>query len=134
MPWEAFPDIEALVGYWLRTQIGGSRVYSSIPNNPTWPLVTVKRIGGIPRIETMLDSAHIQLDVWGNNKSEARDLADNMRRTLHAMQGQKFATASGAPDNGYVTAVTDSLGLTFLPDPTTGRDRYIVGVYVYAHR
>ncbi len=129
---DALPDVEALVAYELRTTLS-ARVYSSIPTNPVWPLITVKRIGGTPADRVRLDRANIQIDVWGNNKSEARDLADSARVKLHAMEPKVCTTGAGYPVNGIITGIADTFGLTWLPDPLTDRDRYIFAVYVYAH-
>lgn len=127
--WESFPDTEAMCARAMRDAgICGGRVYSSIPRNPTWPLATVKRLGGIPAIERRLDSVRIQVDVWGNNKSEARMWCDASRVALHEMEGSSFMV-----EGGHVTGVEDELGMIYVQDPETARDRYIVGVRVYTH-
>jgi hypothetical protein len=36
------------------------------------------------------------------------------------------------PVSAFISGVEDSLGLTWQPDPSTGRDRYIFGVSIYA--
>ena len=130
---QLFPDVEALCSEWLREQLS-ARVYSTIPSNPVYPLMTVKRIGGLPADRARLDRANLQIDVWGNNKSEARDLADSARRQLHRMEGRIFSTGAGDVVNAVVTGVRDNLGMTWLPDPSSDRDRYIFGVSVYAHQ
>lgn len=130
---QAFPDLEALVSEVLREELP-SRVYSSIPADPVYPLMTVKRIGGLPAVAPRLDRSRLQIDVWGNNKSEARDLADSARVKVHQMEGQTYRVADGDVVDAVVTAVEDILGLTWLPDEATARDRYIFGVDVYAHQ
>ena len=55
---DALPDAEALVSYELRTQLS-ARVYSSLPSSPVYPLITIKRIGGIPTDRVRLDRANI---------------------------------------------------------------------------
>jgi hypothetical protein len=127
---DQFPDAEALVAHAIRTGVAGSRVYSSVPNDPTYPLVTVRRIGGTPMERHRWDEARIQIDVWGTSKSEAFDLAQAARQAAHAMEGVTYSTGAGAPAAAFVSAVDDDLGLTFLPDTPTGRDRYIIGVAV----
>lgn len=125
----AFPDIEAIAAQALRDAgVCGGRAYSSVPANPTWPLAVIRRLGGVPSVERWLDSARIQVDVYGANKSQARAEADSARRALHNAEGTTFATQAG-----YVTGVEDELGLSFIPDPTTMRDRYIFSVLVHAH-
>lgn len=124
-----FPDIEAMIARALRSAgVCGGRAYSSIPREPTWPLAVVQRVGGTAADERRLDSARIQVDIYGNSKSEARAEGDKARKALHAAQGTSFPT-----EMGYITGVEDESGLTWLPDPTTNRDRYNLSVIVHAH-
>ena len=120
-----FPDTEAIATTALRA--AGYRAASSIPANPTYPLVVVRRLGGTPAEKRVLDRATLQVDVWGNNKSEARDLGDAARRVLMNLEG-----TSSVDFNGYITCVEDVLGLFWLPDQETKRDRYIFSVALYA--
>lgn len=126
--YDAFPDAEALVGDVLRAAslVVDTRVYSSIPKSPTFPLITLQRIGGTPVERHRLDQPRIQIDVWGTSKSEAHDIAQAARVAIHEMEGQTFATA-------YVSGVDDAFGLTWFPDPPTARDRYIFGVALTLH-
>lgn len=129
---DVFPNVEAIVGEVLRdANISGlsTRVYSGVPKTPTYPLITVKRIGGVPVERHRLDRARIQIDVWGENKGQALTIASTARSVLIGIEGQSFTD----PVVGTVTAVDDDLGLTWLPDPVTDRDRYIFGVSVIAH-
>lgn len=124
------PDIEAVVAVTLRNAaISGlsTRVYSSVPTNPTYPLVTVQRIGGVPSVREYLDTANIQIDVWGGTKSEARDIAARARVVLLGLAGSLVSS----PVAAWISAVEDALGLSWQPDPVTGRDRYIFAVLVY---
>lgn len=124
-----FPDTEAMASKaMIAAGVCGGRVYSSIPNNPTFPLVILTRVGGLPSVERRLDSASLQIDVYGNNKSEARAAADSARLALHSSEGTTW-TAEG----GFISGVEDSLGLSFQPDPEIKRDRYIFGVIVHSH-
>ena len=132
---EEFPDSEAICAQVIREALDPVGVYSSVPKSPTFPLVTVKRLGGRPAEVHHLDNARIQIDVWGRSKSEARTLADQARVALHEAEGRIFEPGSGSDDvvAGLVTAVDDGLGLTWLPDQATGRDRYFFTVQVYGH-
>ena len=126
-----FPDVEAIVAKTLRTASIpniSTRVYSSIPRDPTFPLITVQRIGGIPAVREYMDAGNIQIDVWGGTKSEARDAAARARIVLLGLAG----SAVTDPVAAWVSAVEDSLGLSWQPDQLTGRDRYLFGVSVYA--
>lgn len=127
--WAGFPDTEAIAIKALRDAgVCGGRVYSSVPNTPTWPILVVQRLGGLPAVERRLDRARVQVDAWGTNKAEARDAAEAARLALHRAEGDAFPSLAG-----YVTGVEDELGLMFLPDQETKRDRYIFAVAVYAH-
>lgn len=124
------PDMEAVCAVTLRTAAIsglGTRVYSSIPRDPTYPLITVSRIGGLPSVREYLDAANIQIDVWGGTKSEAHDIAARARVVLLTLAGTSVTT----PVAAWISAVEDSLGLSWQPDPLTGRDRYLFGVTVY---
>lgn len=124
-----FPDIEAVCAGWLRDQAltgVGARVYTEVPPDPTFPLVTVRRVGGVPAIRQYLDTASIQVDVWGSSKAEAQDVARDARLELHRLEG-----AHVLEPLAFVHAVDDSLGLTWLPDDLSGRARYTFGVLVY---
>lgn len=132
----AGPDIEAAVAYWLRlANLSGigDRVYTEVPADPEFPLITVQRIGGAPAVRQYLDTGNIQIDVWGDDSSDAKeqahDIAQAARRECHNMEGREFAL----PVHLYVTGVEDSLGLTWLPDDFTGRERYLFSVTVFAH-
>lgn len=125
-----FPDMEAVVSGWLRGKniaIIGTRWYSSVPADPDFPLGVVKRIGGSPAVRRYLDAANIQIDVWGRSKSEARDIAAAARTALMQLEGQSVTS----PVKAFVSGVEDALGLTWQPDPDTGRDRYLFSVIVY---
>jgi len=132
-----FPDAEAVVSGWLRSHVTdlNLRVYSSIPKKPTYPLATVWRIGGTPVIRQYLDCARIDVSIWGGaggdvipvSKSEIADIAAECRATLMDLEGEIVHD----PVDAFVSGVDDALGLTWLPDPVTGRDRYIFSVLVY---
>jgi hypothetical protein len=126
--WHTFPDIEGMAGKVMRDAgVASGRVYSSLPTSPVWPLVTFSRLGGIPAVERRLDRARIQVETWGNNKGEARSLAEAARLALHKAQGTAVPSFAG-----FITGVEDELGLIFLPDPPTGKDRYVFAVGIYA--
>lgn len=129
----ALPDLEAVASYTLRQ--AGFRCYSSIPNNPEWPIIVVHRAGGTPAIRDYLDTAMIQCDVWGGakddevpiTKSAILDIAQQARAELFSLEG----TSMDTPVPVFVSAVDDAIGLSWLPDPDTGRDRYLFSVWLY---
>lgn len=125
------PDIEAAVAEWLRNSSitgVGTRVYTEVPATPTFPLVTVTRIGGVPAVREYLDMGAIQVDCWGGTKAEAHDAAVEARVACLGLEGQSLSL----PVSIVVTSVEDALGLTWQPDEDTGRERYLFAVNVYA--
>lgn len=131
MAHDVFPDLEAIA----RNVIANAnitnlstRVYSSVPKDYTrsQAIATVRRIGGVPAEKHRYDRANIQVDVWGTSKSVAQDIAQAARAALHDAENTRFTS----PVSAYVAGVQDSLGLTWLPDPVTGQDRYTFGVYM----
>lgn len=126
-----FPDAEAVVGTILRA--AGHRAYSSIPKkSPTYPLITYQRIGGTPVTRHTLDAADIQLDVWGNTKSEAYDLAAQARAAVHSAAESTIAL-TGTSD-AWITGVDDVTGPQWLPDSSNAPvNRYTLTLRVYLH-
>ena len=128
------PDVEAVVRKKLAD--AGYSAYSSIPNSPVWPLMVVHRAGGAPAIRQYLDAAVVQVDVWGGAKgdttsvpkSQIHDLAQQARVKILELEGTKVTSPVGA----WISAVDDGSGLVWLPDPDTGRDRYLFTMTVYA--
>lgn len=121
---QAFPDAEAMAADILRAaNICSGRIYSSRPNAVTLPMAIVQRLGGLPSDRRAVDNPRIQVDIWGNSKSEARAAAEAAREALHRAEGTTFSSR-----NGYVNSVEDETGLTWLPDPETKEDRYVFGV------
>ena len=130
-----FPDAEAAVSKAIRD--AGFRAYSSIPKKPTWPLFVVQRLGGQPPVRQYLDEARIQVDAWGGasgdgvpvpvSKGDLHDIAQEARVAIFNLEG----TTVHDPVDAFISGVDDALGLSWLPDPVTGRDRYIFSLYLY---
>lgn len=133
--YDEFPDAEAFVAWAIRTAaisgVGG--VYSSLPKTPPYPVVVVGRIGGIPVERHRIDAPSIQIDVWGGDQSTAHDIAQAARAAVHECEGGSFGVTDDCPVKITVTAVEDTLGLSFIPDPMTFRDRYIFGLRLVTH-
>lgn len=126
-------DIEGAVRTALRNDAGvsalvGQRVHFGVPSNPTWPLVTIRRVGGgDDPSEAPIDLALVQIDCWGadRNKTQARAVADAVRTWAG---GVRRATALNGTVVAYGVAVESDL---WAPDPTD-RPRYVVTAQVTA--
>lgn len=82
-------DAEALVSQYLRSQsevtsLVGQRIYTALPADPSFPCVRLTRIGGVPKMSrpVHVDSAHLQIDVFGGSKATALDTVDAIREEL----------------------------------------------------
>ena len=125
------PDLEAIAR--KRIADAGYRAYSSIPNNPVWPLAVVQRAGGYPAVRRYLDAGRIQIDVWGGAKGDAsptpkstiQDMAQDIRVQVLRLEGTKVTTPVGA----WISGVEDG-GIQWVPSDE-GRDRYIVTMEIF---
>lgn len=120
------PDIERLLTDFLRAQpevttIVGNRVYTEIPDNPTFPLVRARRVGGFPTLHRPLyiDAPLVQVEGYAATKGAARLLAETCRAVL-------AERAEGGHATGVVADVTFG-ALIWLPDEdfTPPKPRYI---------
>lgn len=128
------PDLERVLSAFLRAQpeiadVYEGRVYTSIPANPTWPLLRLTRIGGVPLLSNLLwvDRAMLQLDSWGGPKAQAHDGIEVVRAVMDA----RFL---GHQDDAVINNV--SFGeMRYEPDAeyTPARPRYLTTVDVTFH-
>lgn len=136
-----WPDVEGGIRDYLRghTDVAaavGARVFFGVPDEPTFPLVAVRRVGGgDDTSEAPIDQALIQLDCWGGvdaaghgKKAEADTVRRAVRQALYEIRG---ATALNASTVAYGAAVTSDV---FLPDPNNDRPRYAVTALVTARK
>lgn len=121
--YEPAPDAEAETIRYLGAC--GIKASTELPSKPTWPALTLCRIGGGTSPAHRLDRARIQLSAWGASKGEARAL---MAQALARLWEMPIAYAGTAT----VTDVAADLGMTWNPDDsaTPPRPRYIAGVQI----
>lgn len=130
-----WPDLEGALRSHLRADagvqaaLGGSRVFFAIPDNPTWPLVTVSRVGGgqSDTSDAPVDAALMSIDVWGEidpngrpKKIQATDVVNAVRSALDMVRGRTTFTA-----DVDVFGVTVA-GVAYAPDPDNGRPHYAI--------
>lgn len=126
----AMPDVELLVATALRADgdvadLVGSRVYTEVPPNPTYPLVRVLRVSGERLTPRHVDIARIQVDVWANTKREGWVVLDVALASADQLPG--------VHDEGIVTAALPAAGPTWAPDPDTDQPRWTADVLIYSH-
>jgi hypothetical protein len=111
----------------------GENVVTRLPEDPTFPLLRIQRIGGRQAVAVpmWLDGARIQVDVWADTKKQARDAAATAEAVL-------MDAPNHAYDLGVITAVEELIGLRFAEDPDSNdpssghpRPRYQCDLRVY---
>lgn len=130
-----WPDLEGALRAHLRadtgvqTALGGQRVFFSIPDNPTWPLVTVARVGGgqSETSDAPVDFALISVDVWGElddngrpKKIQSTAVVNAVRSALDVIRG-RTTLSTGVDVFGVNVA-----GVVWAPDPDNGRPHYAI--------
>lgn len=131
------PNVEALVSAFLRAHpdvagVVAGRVYTVIPNGPTWPLVRVHLYDDRPiaNVPLHLVRSYLQVDGFGGSKVQAWRAAETARAAL-------AADLVGAHDEAVVTAV-DVRGLADDPDdsysPAKPRFRFTAEVVAHPPR
>lgn len=123
----AMPDAEAVVTTAIRAGVVPP-VSTTIPHDAEAPYVAVRRIGGAPVERHRLDAPEVQVDVYGPNKAESHDLAQAVRVAIHEAEGTTVTYSDGAAN---VHGVDDAMGIAWLADPTTKRDRFTFTVRLY---
>lgn len=127
-------NAEALLVTFLKAQaevaaICSTRVYTVLPDGPTFPAVRVDRIGGyaVTNIPLHLEAVTLQVNCWAGPKATAYNLAQTCRAAI----AERIIDAH---DLGVVTKAEFG-NLSFVPD--TSRDpaqnRYVVDVTLFTH-
>ena len=121
-------DAEAIVVGYLNAELT-EPVSTEMPTNPTFPLVTIRRVGGAGDEPRWLDRPRIQVEAWADTKQEARTSAATAWAKLADMEG---AYNYGAGAVGVVNGVQLASGLTWVPDEN-GKPRYLFVATVSLH-
>lgn len=126
-----FPDLKRVaIQVLIGADVNADKVYSSLPaeagKSISWPIVVVRRLGGLPQNERWIDRANLQIEVWGANQKDCFDIWNIVRKTLLDAVGTTV-------DNCVITNARVNLGPQDIPDPPTGRDRVIGGIALFGH-
>lgn len=125
-------DVERLLSAFLRAQdelvdLIDTRVYTALPKDPVFPAVRITRIGGVPvtSLPLWLDSANVQVDVFGGAKATTQEIAE----TIRWLCSERML---GLHDEGVVTKVRAG-ALRWLPDDTytPAKNRFLIDMTVF---
>jgi hypothetical protein len=134
---EVMPDDELAVIQYLRSLsqvtalVPSARITTELPMNPTYPAITVKRIGGLAANIRRIDEPAIQIDVYG---PEDRHTCKQVARTVRAAI---VAIANDTVSEGVLVSATEEVGLQWLPDTELGvkpLPRYTARYRVLLHK
>ncbi len=88
MAGEGYPDVEALIAGWLKTQVDIKQIHSGdipddVPANlpAAVPLIMVSRFGGADGV-LGFDNPAIDVDVFASSRTSARSWAERVRRVM----------------------------------------------------
>lgn len=120
-------DPERIISDFLRSQAEvqaavGDRVYTVMPRDKEFPLITLSRWSGFaPHAEPIaVDMADVQFSVYGDRKKQAQDIAQLVRAIL----AQRLP--AGDSTEGWVTS-SQTNDVRYLPDDTVDppKPRYL---------
>jgi hypothetical protein len=127
VPIRTLPDVELIVTTYLRAHPdlpGG--VSTELPGEPTYPWLTVARVGGVPSIANYLDVARLEISSWASTKGAALALGRGAEAAVLAIP----AAQAGAVVTGVIQV---GEGLHWNPDEETDVPRYQFVVEFYVH-
>lgn len=126
------PDTLRLVSEFYRgevavTAIVTQRVYEALPPAPTFPCVRLSRLGGNTRTGAAywVESVLIQVEAFGGSRSDAWQLAETLRSTIH----QSLPGVQPVGDDTAVVTSVEVGGIREGSDPSlpkndSGTDRH----------
>ncbi len=127
-------DAEALVSTFLRAALAeevGGRVYTDAPQQRTYPLVVLQRVGGTSASAFAIAQVRLRIEVYGDTHAETFDLT----ALLIAVCTDELP---GQHALGCVSGFT-ATGTQYDPDPEAtdaqghARPRYVIEATVYCH-
>lgn len=140
LPTDVIPDAEAIAVAWAKADgdlspyldngDGSYRISTRVPENPSFPYLTVFRVGGVvgEDTEAPVDEALLQWDAYAvrGTKSPDYNTASQVARTLIHKARLFEGVVSHADGDAWVYAFDIFSGPRRLEEPETGWARYTV--------
>lgn len=111
----AYPDVVALLRSYLLPLVTPRPVSSRIPDPRPTEWVQIRRVGGT-QARPVRDRPNVDVFAWALTDPEAWDLADLLRRSIHALANSTLLGPT-------VYVVNETLGPRQLDDELTGSPR-----------
>lgn len=139
-----FPDTEGAVRAYLRSHadvsaLVSTRVFFGVPDAPTFPLITVARVGGFDESsEAPLDQALVQIDSFGDlhpdtlnhpNKAQATAVNLAVRQALYDLRQPTVVEVGDTSVRLFGPVIQSD---PYRPDPGDGRPRYVLTAQITA--
>jgi hypothetical protein len=129
------PDAELALIQFLRsrteitTLVPASRITTVRPQEPTYPLVLIQRIGGTSLAWNAIDEAAYQVDVVGGSRYDCQKIA----RTIAACV---LAIANDTVSEGVLVSAQEEVGPQWIPDAVVvpPLPRYVMRYRVLLHK
>jgi hypothetical protein len=129
------PDAELAVIQYLRARtqvtdlIPSDRITTTRPAEPTYPLVTVMRIGGTSTSWQGLDEPALQVDVIGGSRYQCQQLA-------RVIRGCILAIANDTVSEATLASGSEEVGPQWFPDQVVvpPLPRYVARYRVLLHK
>jgi hypothetical protein len=127
------PPLEAILVAALRASTSldatfADRISTRLTEPPTSGIrLTLRRSGGHRTVEPWLAAATFEFSIWGDHGTEpALEEAANLAESV-------VLGLLGPYDAAVITGVEPVLGPRNVPDPETGRPRYLFESRIFAH-
>lgn len=117
-PISVLPDAELALIQYLKAQplvtalVSGERITTTLPPKPSYPHVTIKRVGGTAVAWQHIDSAALQVDVWGGSRYDCQRIARTIRAAIVAIYNDQVNEA-------ILVSGFEEVGPQWLPDTVT---------------
>ena len=114
-PINVLPDAELAVIQYLRARsevtalVSSDRITTVLPPQPTYPHVTLMRLGGDSLAWGNIDESAVQIDVWGGSRYQCQRIARTIRACI-------LAIANDTVSEGTLVSGFEETAPQWLPD------------------
>jgi hypothetical protein len=134
-PINVLPDAELAIIEYLRSRtevtslVPSDRITTTRPPKPTYPLVTVMRIGGTATAWQQIDEPALQIDVIGGSRYQCQQIARTIRACILAIRNDTVT-------EGVLVSGTEEVGPQWLPDQVVvpPLPRFVARYRVFIHK
>jgi hypothetical protein len=134
-PISVLPDGELAVIQYLRARsqvtalVSADRITSALAPQPTYPVVIVKRIGGLANAWQRVDDVALQVEVIGGSRYQCHELARTVRACIMAIFNDTVSEA-------VLVSASEEVGIQWMPDEVVvpPLPRYVARYGVLIHK